>query len=83
MGNCSPKTLEYESPPGNDVWYIDRPSILPEPLETEYMKRPEYEPIWLRPLPASLEPLKPLNESKELEFPQEKFKGKLAPLKLC
>jgi len=89
MGNCSPKTFHYESPPRPDAWYVDGPSILPEPLETEYMKRPEYEPIWLRPLPDYLEPLKPLKDSgsqdlsQDLSSPQVKFKGKLAPLKLC
>ena len=91
MGNCSPKTFHYESPPRPDgAWYVDGPSILPEPLESEYMKRPEYQPIWLRPLPAWLEPLKPLNdlsESQETESQDSSqeikpFRGKLAPLKL-
>ena len=98
MGNCSPKTFHYESPPRPDAWYIDGPSILPEPLETEYMKRPEYEPIWLRPLPDYLEPLKPLSQDLSSDLSgqdfscqdsgkdsgtQVKFTGKLAPLKLC
>ena len=98
MGNCSPKTFHYESPPRPDAWYIDGPSILPEPLETEYMKRPEYKPIWLRPLPDYLEPLKPLSQGlsdlsgqdlstkdsgQDLSGTQVKFTGKLAPLKLC
>jgi hypothetical protein len=85
MGNCSPKTFHYESPPGTPpvdcVWFIDGPTIIPEPLEREYRPRPNYEPIWLRALPEDLEPLRPLKKSEA--FTQEKpFKGKLAPLKL-
>ena len=82
MGNCSPKTFNYEPPtPVDGVWYVDGPSI-PEPLEREYMKRSEYEPIWIRPLPAWLEPpLKPLDPPLNQEI--KPFRGKLAPLKLC
>ena len=83
MGNCSPKSF-HEPPPApvDGVWYVDGPSI-PEPLESEYMKRCDYEPIWVRPLPAWLEPLKPLNEPPPLNEEIKPFRGKLAPLKLC
>ena len=86
MGNCSPKTFHYESPPRPDIWYIDGQSILPEPLEIEYKPRPLYQPIWLRPLPDYLEPLKPLKDSQDLSQDSQEikpFRGKLAPLKLC
>ena len=78
MGNCSPKTFHMPEPALHDwpsAWPTDGPSILPEPLETEYTRKPVYEPIWVRPMPRDLEPLKPLKEITP-------FKGKLAPLKL-
>jgi hypothetical protein len=61
----------------NVVWSVDGPSILPEPLEAEYTRKPLYEPIWVRPIPPDLEPLKPLDFKGITPF-----KGKLAPLKL-
>ena len=86
MGNCSPKKFHYGPPPTliDGVWYIDGPSILPEPLERHYIKRPEYVSIWMRPLPSWIEPLKPSNE---FSYSQDlhkitPFTGKLAPLKL-
>ena len=82
MGNCSPKTFhmpEIDPIDSFGAWPTEGPSILPEPLEAEYTRKPLYEPIWMRPMPPDLEPLKPLKQ----EFTQDTpFKGKLAPLKL-
>lgn len=87
MGNCSPKTFHYDPPPipVDGVWYVDGPSIIPEPLERQYIKRTEYKPIWLRPLPSQFESLKPSSELSCLHDLHEitPFRGKLAPLKLC
>jgi hypothetical protein len=94
MGNCSPKTFQNDESNAfavypfdgldeqnltslNAVWSVDEP-ILPEPLEAEYKHKPLYEPIWERPMPPDIEPLKPLNFPKDIT----PFKGKLAPLKL-
>ena len=93
MGNCSPKPFQIDVDAFDEfdeldeqnltslnvVWSVDGPSILPEPLEAEYTRKPLYEPIWVRPMPPDLEPLKPLKECPKDITP---FKGKLAPLKL-